>query len=157
MLEAYEQAPDAFTSTAQERRSEPMSWWVKRIGSETGDSQAFGAWEERELLGTVAIEFSAKPKTRHSALVLGMYVKPAFRGKGVGALLINAALQAARSRREIRMVRLRLTEGNEAAMRLYRSAGFQVWGVEPAAIFTSAGFKGKVHMAKVLSGEGAAA
>lgn len=36
MLEAYEQAPDAFTTTAAEREAEPESWWVKRIGSTDG-------------------------------------------------------------------------------------------------------------------------
>jgi hypothetical protein len=28
MLEAYEHAADAFTTTAAERRAEPESWWV---------------------------------------------------------------------------------------------------------------------------------
>lgn len=31
MLQAYEFAADAFTSTAQERAVEPLGWWVHRI------------------------------------------------------------------------------------------------------------------------------
>ena len=76
MLEAYEHAADAFTTTAAERQAEPESWWVKRIGSPSGTATAFGAWDGDKLVGTVAIEYSSKPKTRHSALVLGMYVTP---------------------------------------------------------------------------------
>eukprot|EP01137_Pigoraptor_chileana_P026304 Opistho-2@97070 len=76
MLEAYEHAPDAFTTTAAERRAEPESWWVKRIGSADSLATSFGAWRDKELIGTVALEYSAKPKTRHAVLVLGMYVQP---------------------------------------------------------------------------------
>ena len=43
MLEAYEQAPDAFTTTAAEREAEPESWWVKRIGSADGLATSFGS------------------------------------------------------------------------------------------------------------------
>jgi hypothetical protein len=64
MLQAYELAADAFTSTAQERAMEPDSWWAKRIADPQGRSVAFGAFEATELVGTVALEFSGKPKTR---------------------------------------------------------------------------------------------
>ena len=94
MLEAYAQAPDAFTTTtAAEREAEPESWWVKRIGSADGLATSFGAWKGSSLVGTVALEYSAKPKTRHCALVLGMYVKPQERGKAVGVALLNAAIR----------------------------------------------------------------
>jgi predicted acetyltransferase len=101
MLEAYEKAPDAFTTTAAEREAEPESWWVKRIGSADGLSTSFGAWKDSSLVGAVALEYSAKPKTRHSALVLGMYVQPQERGKAVGLALLKSAIAAASSKPEI--------------------------------------------------------
>jgi GNAT superfamily N-acetyltransferase len=151
MLEAYEQAPDAFTTTAAEREAEPESWWVKRIGGAAGLATSFGAWQGSSLVGTVALEYSAKPKTRHSALVLGMYVQPEQRGKGVGLALLNAAIAAASARPEVLVLTLTLTEGNAPALRLYRSAGFVSWGTQPQAIRTNAGLKGKVHMSLALS------
>ena len=33
MLEAYAQAADAFTSTAEERAREPLTWWEQRLAS----------------------------------------------------------------------------------------------------------------------------
>lgn len=48
------------------------------------------------------------------------------------------------------MLSLTLTEGNEPALRLYRAVGFTTWGIEPMAIRTAAGFKGKVHMSLAL-------
>jgi ribosomal protein S18 acetylase RimI-like enzyme len=157
MLEAYEHAADAFTTTAEERRAEPMSWWVNRIAASNGLSQSFGAWQAQELVGTVALEYSAKPKTRHSALVIGMYVAPAARGSGVGKLLMQAASEAAASRPQVLSLRLTVTEGNEPAIRLYKSIGFPAWGVEPLAILTPTGFKGKVHMFMALPHASAAA
>jgi RimJ/RimL family protein N-acetyltransferase len=151
MLEAYEQAPDAFTTTAAEREAEPESWWVKRMGSVDGLATSFGAWKGSSLVGTVALEYSAKPKTRHSALVLGMYVQAQERGKGVGLALLNAAIAAASARPEILCLTLTHTEGNVPAYRLYRSVGFVEWGTQPQAIRTSAGLKGKVHMSLALS------
>ncbi|WP_397533160.1 GNAT family N-acetyltransferase [Roseateles sp.] len=150
MLEAYEQAPDAFTTTAAERHAEPESWWVKRIGSAEGLATSFGAWQDKTLVGTVALEYSAKPKTRHAVLVLGMYVQPSQRGSGLGVALMQAAIAIASSRPGIRSLNLTLTEGNEPALRLYRSVGFVSWGVQPEAIRTDTGLKGKVHMSLAL-------
>lgn len=152
MLEAYEQAPDAFTTTADERRAAPESWWVQRIGSATGLNTSFGAWEGGRLVGTVALEYAAKPKTRHGALVLGMYVQPAQRGRGLGRALMQAAIAAASARPELRVLTLTLTEGNAAAQRLYESVGFAAWGTQPLAIRTARGLTGKVHMALGLPG-----
>jgi RimJ/RimL family protein N-acetyltransferase len=156
MLEAYVQAADAFTSTAEERQTEPMSWWVNRIAAPSGLSQSFGVFHEQNLVGTVALEFSAKPKTQHSALIIGMYVRPPARRTGAGTLLMRAAIAAASARPGIRLLRLTVTEGNESALRLYRSVGFSAWGTEPQAICTPSGYKGKVHMSMLLNGANAA-
>lgn len=146
MLEAYELAADAFTSTAEERAAEPESFWVRRIADPTGMTAAFGAFEGERLVGTVALEFSAKPKTRHKALVIGMYVAPAVRGLGAGRALLEAAVDHARARGSIALLTLTVTEGNAPAIQLYRGAGFQAFGVEPLAILTPSGYRGKVHM-----------
>ena len=151
MLEAYTLAADAFTSTAEERAAEPMAWWEKRIAGASGLSESFGAFLEGRLVGTVALEYTTKPKTRHAALVLGMYVRPAARGHGAGRALMQAAIAAARARDGIERLHLTVTEGNTPALRLYESVGFAAWGTEPQAIRTPGGFKGKVHMSLSLS------
>jgi len=146
MLQAYELAADAFTSTAAEREAEPESFWVKRIADPSGLSAAFGAFEGQELVGTVALEFSAKPKTKHKALVIGMYVSPEARGTGAARALLEAAVEYARAREGTLQLSLTVTEGNAPAVNLYTSAGFQTFGIEPAAILTPGGYKAKVHM-----------
>lgn len=147
MLQAYAAAPEAFTSTPEERAAEPASWWLARIGHAQALSRAFGAFDAaNELQGTVALEFSSKPKTQHKAHLIGMYVSAAARGQGMGRALMQAALAAAAERPGLRMVTLTVTEGNAPALALYQSCGFQVFGIEPMAIALPEGFKGKVHM-----------
>lgn len=146
MLEAYVEAADAFTSTADERRVQPLSWWVDRIAAPSGLTRSFGAFADGRLVGAVALEQSAKPKSRHAALVIGMYVEPAWRRGGAGRRLMDALVAHARSRDGLELLRLTVTEGNAAAIRLYESLGFSAWGVEPLAVRTPSGYKGKVHM-----------
>lgn len=158
MLEAYALAPDAFTSTLAERTAEPMDWWLNRLAPASGLGQAFGAFDGPSLVGAVGLEYSAKPKIRHSALLIGMYVQPAARGLGVGRALVQAAIEAALARGGILTLQLTVTEGNTPAIRLYESLGFRAWGTEPLAMRTPAGLRGKVYMWRPMAegpGDGA--
>lgn len=157
MLRAYAEAPDAFTSTVEDRAGEPDSWWLKRIADPQGLGLALGAFHGGRLVGTVALEFTVKPKTRHKALLIGMFVEADCRGLGAGRALVRAALARAAARDGVSVVGLTVTQGNTAALRLYRSCGFDVFGVEPLALRMADGLRGRVHMSRVLGGDGAAA
>ena len=146
MLHAYEHAADAFTSTPEERAQESDEWWVKRIAHPEGMTVAFGDFPGKNLVGTVALEFSAKPKTKHKALVVGMYVLPSSRGKGSARALLKAAIQFCTRRGDISVIQLEVTEGNSPAVSLYESLGFTSYGLEPMAVLTPTGFRSKVHM-----------
>jgi ribosomal protein S18 acetylase RimI-like enzyme len=146
MLHAYASAADAFTSTPAERAAQPLAWWAARVDDPQGLSRVFGAFDGDELVGAVGLEFSAKPKTRHKAHLLGMFVSEAARGSGAGRALLQAALTAAAARDGVRLVNLTVTEGNAPAIGLYRAFGFRPFGTEPMAIATPEGFKAKVHM-----------
>ncbi|GAP35014.1 GNAT family N-acetyltransferase [Piscinibacter sakaiensis] len=152
MLHAYAAAADAFTSTAEERAAAPEAWWLQRVADPAGLGRAFGAFDDAgRLVGTVSVEFSAKPKTRHKALVIGMFVREAARGQGLGRRLLQAALDEAAARPGVFLVTLTVTEGNAPALALYRGAGFTVFGTEPLAIATPQGYRGKVHMVRQLA------
>lgn len=146
MLEAYTLAADAFTSTAQDRAREPDTWWVSRVADASGLTVSFGAEIEGMLVGTVALEYTSKPKTKHSVLVIGMYVRGSARRLGVGRTLLQTALAHAALRPGVEVVELTVTEGNASAIAMYAATGFQTWGTQPWAIATPSGMKGKVHM-----------
>jgi ribosomal protein S18 acetylase RimI-like enzyme len=113
---------------------------------------AFGAFDAGALVGTVTLEFSDRAKTRHKALVVGMYVRPEHQGKGIGKALLDAAVAHAQARLHVSVLNLTVTEGNAAAQSLYERVGFKAFGTEPMAIHTPDGFKAKVHMWKPLPG-----
>lgn len=146
MMRAYAEEPDAYTTTAEERAAEPDDWWVRRIAAPDGRAVAYGAWQGDELVGAAALEFSRKPRTAHDALLLGMYVRPESRGQGAAQALVQACIDHCAARGGIRHLKLTVTDGNAAAIRLYESAGFATWGVEPGAILVAAGLRAKRHM-----------
>jgi GNAT superfamily N-acetyltransferase len=146
MLHAYEQAADSFTSTPQERASHPDSWWLNRMADPSGLSLVWGAFVGQSLVGTVSLEFSARAKTRHKALVVAMFVHEDVREQGLARQLMQAVVQHGRARQGLRLLQLEVTQGNVAAEQLYQSLGFQAYGVEPLAVLTANGFRSKVHM-----------
>jgi ribosomal protein S18 acetylase RimI-like enzyme len=150
MLHGYAHAADAFTSTPEERAVMPLSWWVKRSADPEGRGVAFGAFSDERLVGAVALEFSAKPKTQHKAELIGMYVMAAWRGKGVGRRLMSAAIEHLHASPGIAVVTLTVTEGNQSAVALYEAVGFRAFGVEPMAVLTPRGYQGKIHMWKEI-------
>ncbi len=135
----------------------PLAWWAKRAADPSGAGVAFGAFAGEQLVGTVALEFSSKPKTKHKAHLIGMYVLQSWQGKGIGGQLLRAAVEHAGAQQGITVVTLTVTEGNAAAIALYESAGLRAFGVEPMAILTPSGYKGKVHMWRAVANENHAA
>ena len=146
MPEAFEVDADAFTSTRQEREQKAPAWWLSRMDHPHGLGRAFGAFQSGQMVGTVAVEYSDRFKARHKGHVVGMYVRHAQRGQGLAQALLAAVVADARARPPISMLTLTCTQGNERAQHLYASAGFEVFGVEPRAIFNGHEYKSKVHM-----------
>ena len=68
------------------------------------------------------------PSHGHVLELMGLSVRPAWHGRGVGLRLLQAAIEEA-SRRSARKVSLRVLATNETARRLYESNGFVVEGV----------------------------
>jgi ribosomal protein S18 acetylase RimI-like enzyme len=130
---------------------------LKRIADPSGLKVAFGAFAGSSLVGTLALEFSSKPKTKHKALLIGMYVSAESRRCGTGKALLQAAIEHAQGRAGTLVLALTVTEGNSAAVKLYQAAGFEAFGTEPMAIRTSSGFKSKIHMWRVIASETTAA
>lgn len=89
-----------------------------------------------------------RERTIHAHVgALGIGVVPAFRGKGVGAALMQAALDEARKR----YVRIELTvrAQNAPAIALYEKFGFQREGICRDAIFVDGRYEDLIVMANV--------
>lgn len=147
MLEAYERHPAAFTSSVDERAAQSLAWWERRLEvSERATDVVFGARSQEGLKGAAGISFCTGEKVRHKAAIFGMYVALGSRGAGLAEALLQATLAHARSRREISVVQLSVTKGNEAAEQLYLRAGFESFADEPMAVRVGADYVNKRHM-----------
>ena len=69
---------------------------------------------------------------------------------GLGRRLVGTALDVARARPGVRVLALTVTDGNDAARRLYESLGFVRFGGEPMAVRVGDGFVAEVHLWRAL-------
>jgi ribosomal protein S18 acetylase RimI-like enzyme len=150
MLDAYQNAPTAFTSSHAERERLGLDWWAARLRVGTGPSCVLGAFDKNQLIGTVALSFETRDRTRHKVSVIAMYVTPMERGRGIGAALLSAAIERASCYPEIQVLQLTVTEGNAAAQKLYESQGFVVFGKEPFAVAHDNTFLTKLHLWRAI-------
>lgn len=73
------------------------------------------------------------PKVRHSADIVGMYVRPAWRGLRIADVFVNTCLDWARTH-DVATVKLAVVSTNAGAIRCYARCGFRVYGIEPQAL-----------------------
>ncbi|MGY0694343.1 N-acetyltransferase family protein [Virgibacillus sp. FSP13] len=106
------------------------------------------AEESDKLVGYFLVVGGKVNRTRHSAyLVIGILREQ--RGKGIGTAFFTKAEKWAR---EHGLHRLELTVviENDAAIRLYKKAGFVIEGVKKHSLCIEGVFKDEYYMAKLL-------
>lgn len=148
--------PTAFTSSAEEERSKPLSWAEARIHDPARpDDLILGAFDERRLVGMAGLKRGARPKERHKATLFGMAVAPEAAGRGIGGRLVARLVAEARAVPGLLQIHLTVSEGNRAAERLYAARGFSVFGREPRAVIADGVAVAKLHMVLMLDGPAA--
>lgn len=96
-----------------------------------------GAFDGETLVGVAGLAGFAGAKTRHKALLWGMYLRERHRGEGGADALMVALMEHARGAYEI--VTLTVMRDNVRALRFYERWGFMIYGVEPAFVKTADG------------------
>ena len=81
------------------------------------------ALTEGQIVGALNFSAGHRPRTRHSG-ELGMSVRKAYWGLGVGSTLLEALLEWARQTRIIKKINLRVRADNHRAILLYERKGF---------------------------------
>ncbi len=152
-LAALARHPTAFTSSAEEERRHPLSWAEALIADPARpDDFILGAFTEARLVGTAGLLRGPRPKERHKATLFGMAVAPEAAGQGVGRQLVSRLVAEARAIPGLLQIHLTLSEGNDAATRLYSAQGFAVFGREARGIIVEGVALAKLHMALMLDG-----
>jgi RimJ/RimL family protein N-acetyltransferase len=86
------------------------------------------------LLSVAGISRELRAKTRHRAVIWGVYTTPAARGRGFSRLVVSAAIDHARTWGGVDLIALCVSERAPEAQSLYESLGFVRWGSEPDAV-----------------------
>jgi len=128
-LEGLRLHPTAFGADHAEEAAQPAAFFAERLTR----GIVLGDFVEAELAGLAGLRLPEGRKHAHDSHLWGVYVRPAFRGRGVSAALVEGVIGEARLAGRT-WLKLSVEAGNLAARRLYESHGFTVYGREPAAI-----------------------
>lgn len=143
-LAALKGDPDAFGSTYEIEVVRPLDHFAERLAN----SIVFGAYAAGEIVGMAGFRQETGPKESHKGTLWGMYVSPEARRTGAASALVAAVLQHAEQ--FVEQVVLTATQGNDAAIALYRKFGFEPYGVEPRSLKGPSGYSDEVLMVRFL-------
>jgi len=132
-LDALQDSPTAFTADYSVNANRPMSFWEDRLKTdETGI--IFFAKHGNQLIGMMAIQRGESSKTKHSANILSVFVRPEWRGLHIAEALIKACVEWAKSR-DVNILKLGVNAANTSAVRAYQRCGFTIYGTEPREMY----------------------
>ena len=141
MLEAE---PAFFGASFEAEAALPRADFAERLAA----SVAFGAYAGTEIVGTIRLVRETAPKEIHKAAVRSFFVRPEFRGQGIGSALMAALIEAAPG--HVEQLTLAVMAENRTAIALYERFGFVIYGVEPRSRKSAEGYADKALMALIL-------
>jgi ribosomal protein S18 acetylase RimI-like enzyme len=133
-LESLERDAEAFSASAEEHRTLSAEEIRRRLSSDPENKFVVGAFAGEQLVGTAGFFREKGLKERHKGRVWGVYVKLSLRGTGLGRSMLKTLLERAGKVAGIEQILLSVATTQAAAANLYRSLGFESFGVEPRAL-----------------------
>lgn len=131
-LSSLREAPHAFTNSIEEFSQRTTESLAQQFRNREGFT--LGAFEDDRLVGMVGFYRESALKLRHKGYLVGMYVLPEYRSRGIARALLLEAIDRAKRLPDLRQLLLGVVETQTAARRLYESLGFVVYGREPDAV-----------------------
>ena len=103
---------------------------------------------EGEVVDVIGLHTSSRPRVNHKAEV-GMMVRDDWKGKGVGAALMQAVIELADKWLNLTRIELTVFTDNESAIALYRKFGFEIEGTLRKYAFRDGEFVDAFAMARI--------
>lgn len=133
-LRALKFNPESFGSTYEREVKFSIETIEERL-KPTEDKFVLGAFDDKNtLVGIVTFMRENGLKTVHKGNVFGMFVAPEVRGYGLGRSLMLELISKAKKCNGLEQINLTVVSDNESALNLYKSVGFETYGVERNAL-----------------------
>jgi ribosomal protein S18 acetylase RimI-like enzyme len=136
-LDALRLHPRAYGSAYEEEVDYTLddfaAWWPVAPGV------MLGGFVADRLVGITGLQVQPRVKQRHKGFIFTVYVDAAFRGLGLAAGLVEAAIASAREA-GLRFVWLGVAVGNDSARRIYQRLGFRTFGIESRGLLVAGDF-----------------
>ena len=125
--------------------------WRERLSEPPDGLFSLVACVEEEVVGSLGLETSpTRWRMRHVATI-GMAVRDDWQGRGVGAALMEAALDLADNWLGLSRVELTVYTDNAAAIGLYEKFGFEIEGTHRRYAFRDGAYVDAYSMARILN------
>lgn len=133
--ERLEREPRAFAESLAEHDVTPVEAVARRLDSSSDDQFVMGAFAPGgQLVGMAGFARNMRAKSRHKAVIWGVYVQPTWRNQGVARTLLAKVIERAKAHPGIEKIMLTVAADQVAARRLYASLGFETFGHEKHAL-----------------------
>lgn len=123
------ESPEAFSALTPQARSERLA-----DGGYGNFVLGVSLEGQQDLVGMAGLYHEQGARNAHRANVWGVFIRPAYRGQGLGQALMQSLIAAAEQQKSAEFLALRITAGNQAALSLYERMGFTRYGTEPGAM-----------------------
>ena len=144
-LRALKEHPDMFGRAYEEAQSAAEMAEEFRTRHDGQAGFILGGFDS-ELIGIIGCARELGIKREHKAMVWGVYVVAEARGRGWGRRLLEATIRQARGWPGLEQLWLSVATHNSQARALYRSFGFEVFGLERHALKLGDRYVDEEHM-----------
>lgn len=124
----------------------PPETVAARLRAVPGGNFLVGAFAGRRMVGQAGFIRHDGRKVQHKGQIWGVYVTAAARGQGVAKAMLTQLLDRVRGYAGLEQVTLSVSVSQEAARRLYRTLGFEVYGYEKHALKVGETYVDDEHM-----------
>ena len=133
-LEMLRNDAASFADSVEEHQKTTVETARERFAAgEPKENFVVGAFAEDKLAGTAGFFRRKNNNERHKGHIWGVYVTPQLRGKGVARALMEEIIHRARQIDGLEQITL-VASANLPAQRLYKSLGFESYGIEPHSL-----------------------
>jgi ribosomal protein S18 acetylase RimI-like enzyme len=133
-IQSLKEVPDAFLASPEAELAQGLEFFRARVANGANENAIFAAFDGDTLAGSVGLVRDSHKKASHKAIIWGMYVKPEYRSRKLGARLLQTAIEFAKYPMGVEQIVLSVVTTRKEAKALYTKLGFQHWGTEPNAV-----------------------